>query len=207
MAPPRSEGAARPALAGDAIAASPPVHAQARPGRPATLRGVELVSDRRYRFALQPDALWSALDATDDYRRWWPWLRTFEADGLRAGDRWSCAVRPPLPYTLQFAIHLDDVEPPRLITAHITGDIAGDARVEIAPDLGGCDVRLTSRLAPGNRAFAVFARVARPVVRRGHDWVLDTGAAQFASRASPQPAGSSAVSRAGRGRTGGRSSG
>ena len=94
--------------------------------------GVELVSDRRYRFALQPDALWSALDATDDYRRWWPWLRTFEADGLRAGDRWSCAVRPPLPYTLRFVIHLDDVDPPRLITAHVTGDITGEARVEIA---------------------------------------------------------------------------
>jgi uncharacterized protein YndB with AHSA1/START domain len=172
---------------------------------------VEIVSDRRYRFALPPDALWSALAATDDYRRWWPWLRTFEADGLRAGDRWSCAVRPPLPYTLQFAIHLDDVVPPRLITAHVTGDIAGEARVEIAADRDGCHVHLTSRLAPGNRAFAVVARVAQPVVRRGHDWVLDTGAAQFASHAvsggADRSAEPTAVSRAGRARTGGRSSG
>jgi uncharacterized protein YndB with AHSA1/START domain len=171
---------------------------------------VELVSDRRYRFAVRPDVLWAALDATGDYRRWWPWLRAFEADGVRAGERWSCTVRPPLPYTLQFTIHLDDVEPPRLITAHVTGDIAGEARVEITPDRDGCAVRLTSRLAPGNRAFAVVARVAQPVVRRGHDWVLDTGAAQFASRAvsgADRDAQPSVVSRAGRGRTGGRSSG
>ena len=181
MAPPRSEGAARPALAADAIAAA---RRSARRldrvglrhcGRGARLRPALPV--RR----LQPDALWSALDATDDYRRWWPWLRTFEADGLRAGDRWSCAVRPPLPYTLQFTIHLDDVVPPRLITAHVTGDIAGEAHVEIAPDRRRLRRPPDVDAGAGQPAFAVFARVARPVVRRGHDWVLDTGAAQFAS--------------------------
>jgi len=144
---------------------------------------VELVSDRRYRFAVPADDLWAALDATEAYRRWWPWLRSFEADGLRAGGQWRCAVRPPLPYTLRFAIDLDEVVAPRLVAARLSGDIAGTARVEVAPTEDGCEVRLTSTLRPSSMAFAMFATVTRPVVRRGHDWVLDTGAAQFAARA------------------------
>jgi uncharacterized protein YndB with AHSA1/START domain len=156
---------------------------------------MELVSDRRYRFAADPDDLWSALAATGDYQRWWPWLRVFDAEGLTAGGRWRCAVRPPLPYMLRFTIHLDEVDRPRRIAAHLAGDIAGIASVEITPSTDGCVVRLTSTLAPSSRLFAGFATIARPIVRRGHDWVIDTGAAQFAGRAltrreEPAPTGS-----------------
>lgn len=146
---------------------------------------MELVSDRRYQFPASPEALWAALAATDDYRLWWPWLRSFEvgAGGLATGERWHCTVRPPLPYTLRFTVHLDDVEAPSAITARVTGDISGTARVDVAPRRDGCEVRLTSTLAPSSRAFGIVASVARPIVRRAHDWVLDTGAGQFATRA------------------------
>jgi uncharacterized protein YndB with AHSA1/START domain len=144
---------------------------------------VELVSDRRYPFPVPPVALWSAITATDDYRRWWPWLRAFEADGLVAGGRWRCTVRPPLPYTLRFTIHLDEVEPSRLVTSHITGDIRGTARIEVTQVPMGSEIHLVSTLSPSNRAFGFVAAIARPIVRRGHDWVLDTGAEQFVSRA------------------------
>ena len=87
--------------------------------------GVRLDSDRPYHFAVTPAALWSAIAETADYRRWWPWLTGFEANGLVAGDVWRCAVRPPLPYTLRFAIHLDEVVPTTLVTARLSGDIAG----------------------------------------------------------------------------------
>jgi len=148
--------------------------------------GVQLASDRRFRFPVAPEVFWSAIGSTDEYARWWPWLIGFRSGaerGLVGGDVWSCIVRPPLPYTLRFAVHLDDVEAPTLVTAHVTGDIGGHARLEVAPDGDGCTVRLISTLAPTGRAFAIVATLARPVVRRGHDWVLDTGARQFAARA------------------------
>ena len=144
---------------------------------------MELDSDRRYVFPVSPDTMWRALAATDEYRRWWPWLTEFEADGLVAGSRWRCTVRPPLPYSLRFTLCLDDVVPPALVTARVTGGIAGYARVDLAAHDEGTQVRLTSVLSPSNRAFAIVAAVARPVVRRGHDWVLDTGAQQFGRRA------------------------
>ena len=144
---------------------------------------MQLESDRRYVYPVPPERMWGALAATHLYRRWWPWLTAFEADGLVAGSRWRCTVRPPLPYSVRFTLHLDDVVPPAFVTARVTGDIGGYARIDLADHDEGTQVRLTSALSPTNRAFAIIAAVARPVVRRGHDWVLDTGAHQFGRQA------------------------
>jgi uncharacterized protein YndB with AHSA1/START domain len=144
---------------------------------------VELASDRRYRFDATVEEVWTALAETAGYRRWWPWLTAFDGGRLAVGEAWRCAVRPPLGYTVTFTIHLDDVVRATSVDARLTGEIRGDARIELEPSGDGSALRLTSTLAPGNRAFALLAAIARPVVRRGHDWVLDTGARQFAARA------------------------
>jgi len=139
-------------------------------------------SDRNWSFPAPPDAVWDQMSAVDHYRSWWPWLRTFDADALDTAHIWTCAVQPPLPYSLRFAVTLDEVIPHHLVTATIAGDITGEARLELGATDDGCDVRLVSQLAPGNRFLRTIATVARPMVRFGHDWVLDTGADQFASR-------------------------
>jgi uncharacterized protein YndB with AHSA1/START domain len=144
---------------------------------------VELVSDRSWCFGAPPDVVWAALAATDDYPRWWPWLTTFDADGLVAGGRWRCTVRPPLQYSVRFAIDIDEVEPPHLVTARVSGDITGHARIDITESGARSEVRLASALTPTRRTIAWLAAVAGPIARRSHDWVLDTGARQFAARA------------------------
>ena len=144
---------------------------------------MEIDSDRRFRFPVSAASFWDAIGATDDYQRWWPWLRSYDARGLIAGDEWRCAVRPPLGYTVRFTVHLEAVHAPTSIEARVTGDIAGRAQIVVEPDDDGCAVHLTSTLSPSTRAFAVFAVVAAPLVRRGHDWILVTGAEQFARRA------------------------
>ena len=69
-----------------------------------------------------------------------------------------------------------------LVTAHLTGDITGHARVDLADHDEGTQVRLTSVLSPSNRAFAILAAVARPVVRQ-----IRLGARH--GRSSVRPAG------------------
>jgi uncharacterized protein YndB with AHSA1/START domain len=137
-------------------------------------------SDRRFTFAVTPTELWGYIDDTDAFRTWWPWLRRFDAKGFVVGDEWRCLVQPPLPYQVSFTITLDDVEPPQRAAATISGDIVGTAVLTIVPDGEGCEARLVSSLAPANSLLRAFASVARPVVRFGHDWVLDQGARQFA---------------------------
>jgi hypothetical protein len=140
---------------------------------------VEVRSDRRYRFDVDPPTLWKAMTDVDAYRRWWPWLSRLDAGGFDAGERWQCVVRPPLPYSLRFALDLEVVDPPTLAEAAVSGDIVGSARLTVVPDGDGSIARLQSLLAPANPFLRRVARIARPVVRFGHDWVLDTGAAQF----------------------------
>jgi hypothetical protein len=135
-------------------------------------------SDRRHRFANPPDELWAALARVEDYRRWWPWLDGHQ-DGFAPGARWSCVVRPPLPYVLRFDLVLEEVEAPRFATATVTGDIRGHAALDVRPVPGGSELRLVSVLAPSSSLLRAVAGAVPVVARLGHDWVLDTGLRQF----------------------------
>jgi len=143
---------------------------------------VEIRSDRRHRFDVGSDALWTRIEAVEEYESWWPWLSGFSARGLVPGDTWRATVHPPLPYVLRFAIVLGEVEAPRRVEAHIDGDIEGWARLSLRDVDGGSEARLESVLSPRNGMLRRVATVARPLVAFGHDWVLDAGFRQFARR-------------------------
>lgn len=118
------------------------------------------------------------------YRSWWPWLAGLEADAFTPGATWHCCVQPPLPYRVRFRLTLDVVEPAELVAATVEGDIVGTARLVLrGTPGGGTEIRLVSALAPSNPLLRRIARLAGPIARFGHDWVLDTGAAQFRRKA------------------------
>jgi hypothetical protein len=144
---------------------------------------MEIRSDRHWVFGIGPQALWDVIARVDDYRSWWPWLQALEANDLVEGDIWRCVVQPPVPYILRFSIRLTEVDAPRHVSAAISGDVTGTASLEINERDNGCEARLLSAVAPGNGALRVVALFARPLARFGHDWVLDTGARQFVTRA------------------------
>lgn len=141
-------------------------------------------SDRRFRFDVEPAVTWDALTSVESYQRWWPWLRRFEAAGFEPGATWRCTVQPPLPYSLRFELRLEEVEAERYATALVDGDIRGHAALELSPTGDGAtEVRLVSVLAPASGVLRAVTRVAAPVARYGHDWVLDAGLRQFRQRA------------------------
>jgi uncharacterized protein YndB with AHSA1/START domain len=140
-------------------------------------------SDRTYLFPVPPPAVWDAMARVDAYRRWWPWLRRFDAVTLEAGDRWTCTVRPPLPYVLRFTVTIDEVEPARRVAATVAGDIDGEATLWVQESSAGSMVRLRSELAPRSTLLRRVNALAPWMARYGHDWVLDTGVRQFRTRA------------------------
>ena len=158
---------------------------------------------RCYRFEAAPEAVWSAMSDVRQFRQWWPWLRRFRGVGLVTGDHWECEIRPPAPYLLHFVVTLREVCGPTLVVADITGDVEGEARLELVGHGGSCELRLTSELVPVRRALRVMAGVAWPLARWGHTHVLDTGARQFAGWALATTAKRGAVpsTRSGRGRS------
>lgn len=140
-------------------------------------------SDRTYRFDRTPSEVWQAFARVDSYRDWWPWLHDFDAEGLTTGDHWRCTVRPPLPYMLRFTVTIDDAVEAERIRATVSGDLRGDATVELRSAGEGCAVRLRSNLRPAGRPLRIVATLAPWLARQGHDWVLDTGSRQFRRRA------------------------
>lgn len=135
----------------------------------------------RYRLAAPPAAVWAALAAVGDYPSWWPWLRRFDARALAAGEAWRCTIRPPLPYAVRCTIALGDVAAGARVAADVSGDVTGTAAVTLDRAPGeATDVRIASELTARSLPARAASRVLPGIARRGHDWVFDTAAAQFA---------------------------
>ena len=136
-------------------------------------------SDRRYLFSASRGELWNAFTDVERYRSWWPWLRAFDGRKFAAGERWHCVVKPQLPYTLEFEIVLDDVIELASAHASLTGDIVGVAELTLTDDGRGSGLRLRSELTAKGGPARWVDKVAPPVAKLGHDWILDNGIRQF----------------------------
>ena len=140
--------------------------------------------DRTLEFPEEPAEVWAILTRTDEFRRWWPWLREFSGDGLVPGGRTTCVIRAPVPYSLRFTVTVEDLVPGRRVEATVEGDLAGPARLDIDRGVaGGSAVRLTWDLELRRPVLQAAARFGRPVMEWGHDWVVTNGLEQFRRRA------------------------
>jgi Polyketide cyclase / dehydrase and lipid transport len=135
--------------------------------------------DRRFEFAVSPEAFWATVSRTDSFPEWWSWLRQFESEGLREGAHTDCLIQAPLPYALRVAIDVERAMPPERVETRVTGDLEGPARLEITPAPSGCEARLVWTLELREPWLRRFARVGRPVLAWAHDRVITIGVRQF----------------------------
>jgi hypothetical protein len=135
--------------------------------------------DERFSLAVTPEGLWSALERTDRYVDWWSWLQVFECDGLQSGDVARCVVRAPLPYSLRFTVHVDEVVTPERIVTHVDGDLVGPARLEILSRPDGCEARLAWELELRDPVLRPLATLTRPAMQWAHDRVVQVGLVEF----------------------------
>lgn len=150
--------------------------------------------ERSWPFADPPDAVWAALERTEAYPDWWPWLRAFDSVALAPGSRASFAVDPPLPYSVHLTVTLEQVVPAELVVARVEGDAEGLAHLRISEAGTGSELVLSWALEVRRPLLRLLATAARPVLEWGHRWVVDTGADQFRRRALSSDPVSPAVS-------------
>ena len=139
----------------------------------------------RFSFPVAPLELWAAIERIDQFERWWgSWLGDLRLDGegLRPGSVLKGTVAPPVPYRMRVAVELGRCVPGELVDAAVSGDLAGDAHLRLEPD--GRDGLSTVAdvawsLEMKQLPMRVAARFAYPLLRWGHDRVVDATVAGF----------------------------
>lgn len=149
-----------------------------------TVRTSPTVIDYRgtFDFPLGPEQLWEALAQPNRFPAWWGWwLRDFGLDGpgLVDGAVLRGVVVPPVPYQMRVRVRLDRCHPPRRIDATVDGDLRGPARLELEANGDGTRVAVAWRVEMMQRPMRVAARVAHPLLRWGHDRVVEVTVASF----------------------------
>jgi hypothetical protein len=140
-----------------------------------------------YWFPVRPPELWGVLESFDRYELWWGWLRRLqvERDGLVDGNVLRATVAPPLPFRMSVTVRLDRCERPSLVDASVDGDLRGRAVLWLEPAGTGTQARIEWSLGMVRGPVRSAARVAYPVVRWGHDRVVEMAVEAFRRQALP----------------------
>ena len=124
------------------------------------------------------------IEQVDQFEAWWPWLSEFrlEGDGLVSGSVLNGVVSPPLPYRMSVRIVLDRCQRPSSIDATVGGDLIGPARLRLSPEDGGTRAEVAWTVEMRQPAMRWAARIGGPLLRWGHDRVVETTVAGFRRR-------------------------
>jgi uncharacterized protein YndB with AHSA1/START domain len=136
---------------------------------------------RSYRFPVPPATVWSFMEDVDRFPTWWGWLGQFrvEGGGLEPGSVLEGTVTPPLPYRMHVRVTLDRCHPPEQIDATVEGDLTGHALLRLVPADIGSEVAVAWTIEMRQRAMRAVARFAHPLLRWGHDRVVESTVAGF----------------------------
>lgn len=138
----------------------------------------------RFGFPVPPSEVWTAIARLDQFERWWGWLSELEVDGpgLQTGSVLRGTVAPPVPYRMRVCVELDRCASERLIDASVTGDLVGEAHLRLYPTSGGTVAEVAWTLEMMQLPMRVAARVAHPLLRWGHDRVVEATVSGFRSQ-------------------------
>jgi hypothetical protein len=106
---------------------------------------------------------------------------------LTAGSVFHGVVVPPLPYRMRLRVVLLACVPPHCIDASVHGDLVGSARLVLEPEGDGTRATVAWTIEMTQRPMRLAARVASPLLRWGHDRVVDVTVAGFRRRLGQSP--------------------
>jgi hypothetical protein len=138
----------------------------------------------RFVFSAGPDEMWGSIERVDQFERWWGWLGELKVDegGLKTGSVLRGTVAPPVPYRMRVSVELTHCVAPHEIDAAVTGDLEGEAHLRLRPDRAGTVAEVDWSLEMRQRPMRLAARVCYPLLRWGHDMVVDATVRGFRSQ-------------------------
>lgn len=132
-------------------------------------------------FPAPAERVWTTVSQLDCFSTWWSWLRDFRVDGpgLEPGTVLRGTIVPPLPYRLRLRVVLDECVPPRHILASVHGDLEGVALVAFEGEGDETRVVASWTLEMMQQPIRLAARFAHPLLRWGHDRIVEATADGF----------------------------
>ena len=137
--------------------------------------------DGTFVFPAPAAELWTTIARFDCFPSWWSWLREFavQGSGLRHGTSLHGIVAPPLPYRMRLDVVLEECVPEQRLTAIVHGDLEGPAQLTFEGDDSETRVHATWTIEMMQRPMRLAARIAKPLLRWGHDRVVDATVDSF----------------------------
>ncbi len=128
-----------------------------------------------FTFPISVAQLWAQLVQVERLSSLWSWLSEFsvEGSGFAHGTVLHGVVAPPLPYRMHLDVVLDECVPEQRITAFVHGDLEGAARLTFDGDDAEAHAHANWTMEMMQRPMRVAARIAHPLLRWGHDRVVD----------------------------------
>ena len=132
-------------------------------------------------FPVSPTEMWASIEDAEAFEAWWPWLREFTIEGgsLRTGSVLRGVVVPPIPYRMRIEVDLLRCRRPHLIDAAVHGDLEGEAQLRFRRSDPGTRAEVSWRLEMMQRPMRIASRVARPLLVRAHDAVVESTVSGF----------------------------
>jgi hypothetical protein len=131
--------------------------------------------DGTFTFPVSVADLWATMVEVNLFSSWWGWLHEFsvEGNGVARGTVLRGVVVPPLPYRMRLDVVVDECVPERRISALVHGDLEGTARITIDGNDAETCAHAAWTIEMMQRSMRMAARVAPPLLRWGHDRVVD----------------------------------
>ena len=141
-----------------------------------------------FTFASPPERVWAAIERVDTFEQSWGWLSEFhlEGDGLAPGSVLIGVVSPPLPYRMRLRVVVEGSDPGRRIDAAVHGDLEGRASLVLDPAGEGTRATVAWTIEMVQRPMRIAARVGYPLLRWGHDRVVEATVSGFRRRLESQ---------------------
>jgi hypothetical protein len=134
-----------------------------------------------FSFPLSPCDMWNELERPDRLARGRRWVEVRQVDprGLQPGAALLCVVEPPLPYRMSLEVVVVEASRCEFVEVEIHGDLEGHAELRLEPAGEGTRASVSWQLEMTQPRMRAAARVVRPILRWGHDRVVDAAARGF----------------------------
>jgi hypothetical protein len=134
-----------------------------------------------FAFDASPEELWAALQRTDLFETWWPWMRDVNVEGevLTPGSVLSFHIDPPVPYRMGIRVDVIESDPCRSIRGRVSGDLSGWGYLEMEALDDRSIVVTRWDVETSNGAIRAAIRVARPLLLWAQQWAVESSLKGF----------------------------